>query len=319
MKDKRLEAEYRPTQWKNYVGNKSIVKKLRTIEEKGFYKMPCILLAGPPGCGKSLAIEILARNLRKKTKYMIFESLNASDKRKLDDIRDLKAIAEKSNPKIIFMDEFDSVTQKAQEALRVIMEHEDYAKTRWCISCNNPESIIPAIQSRCAIFRFENHSLATIAEFLIEILDKEGIEYDLDDSEFQVAILELIESRKYDLRGCINQLSTIITEDGTLTLEGVVKRIPVDQVGKILMKAYDDDLKGAITMLDELLVQKNHDYRGFLKTWMQTTGKIQDVDHAKRIYMALSGYSHRCNIGQKPRNHLIPFLSFVSLLKHVTG
>ncbi len=142
MEDKRLEAKYRPTQWKNYVGNKNIVKKLRDIEQKGFGKMPCILLTGPPGCGKSLAIEILARNLRKKTKYLIFEPLNASDKRKLDDIRDLKILAEKSNPKIIFMDEFDPVTKKAQEALRVIMEHEDYKNTRWCISCNNPEKII---------------------------------------------------------------------------------------------------------------------------------------------------------------------------------
>lgn len=315
MEDQRLEAKSRPTNWAGYVGNKPIVEKLQVIEGKSFKEMPCILLAGPPGCGKTLAFEILIRNLKKKTKNLISHKLNASDKRKLDDIRELKFVAEKRNPQFIFMDEFDAVTKKAQEALRVVMEDQVYANTRWGISCNNPKKIIGAIKSRCAVFRFENHDLATILGFLVNILDKEGVEYDIDDDDFQLALFELIESRDYDLRGCINQLSTIITEDKKLTLTGVVRRLPVDEVGKILHTAYEGNYKDAKTLLNDILVQKNHDYRGIINVWYNNN--IENQSHAKKIHMALSEYEDRCERGNNPRNHLLAFLSFVSLLNYI--
>lgn len=317
--DQRLEAKYRPTSWDDYVGNPDIIDKLQSIEVKGFYQMPCLLLAGPPGCGKSLAIEILSRNLKVSTKNLLYIKLNASDKRKLDDIRELKFIAEKTNPKIIFMDEFDAVTVKAQEALRVIMEDPAYNNTRWAISCNSPQNIISAIKSRCAVFRFQNHDVKTILLFLASILDGEGVEYDPESDDFQIALIELIESRRKDLRGCINQLSTIITEDGELTLQGVVRRAPADIIGNILMKAYNGDFKEAVMEFDDLLVQKNHDYRDFITIWLESVERIPDPDHSKRVYIALSEYADRCNRGSSARNHLIPFLAFVSLLKQING
>jgi len=315
--DQRLEAKYRPTDWDGYVGNEDIIDKLQIIEEKGFHKMPCLLFSGEPGCGKSLAAEIIMRNLRKGTKHLITLKLNASDSRKLDDIRNLETIARNANPQIIFMDEFDEVTPNAQAALRVIMEDKNYDQTRWIISCNNPEKIIPAIKSRCAVFRFTNHSLGTILLFLGKILQNEGAYTESNTDEIQVALIELIESRSYDLRGCVNQLSTIIAEDGKLTLEGVVKRIPVKESSKIIEKAYDGKLKEAIAMLNDILVQKNHRWRALVEVWYDTVLQIPNEDHAKRILIALSEYENRCVRGSNPRNHLISFLAMVSILKHL--
>ena len=316
-KDQRLEAKYRPKDWDGYVGNKDIVEKLRTIENKGFGEMPCLLFSGEPGCGKSLAAEILMRNLKKKTRYLIVNKTNASNSRGIDDIRALEVLAKRANPQIIFMDEFDEVTSVAQAALRVVMEDEAYDNTRWIISCNNSEKILPAIKSRCAVFRFENHSQTTILLFLDQILRNEDAYCDADADEIQVAMIELIESRSFDLRGCVNQLSTILAEDGKLTVQGVVKRIPVERASKIIKIAYDGDLKEAIALLNDVLVQKNHRWRALVDIWYDTIVKTPDADHAKRMLISLSEYENRCVRGSNPRNHLVSFLAFVSILKHL--
>ena len=55
--------------------------------------------------------------------------------------------------KIIILDEADSLTQGAQQALRMIIS--DFSSTtRFVLSCNDSAKIIDAIQSRCAILRF---------------------------------------------------------------------------------------------------------------------------------------------------------------------
>ena len=59
--------------------------------------------------------------------------------------------------KIIILDEADSLTEGAQQALRMIIS--DYAdSTRFVLSCNDSTKIIDAIQSRCAILRFSKLS-----------------------------------------------------------------------------------------------------------------------------------------------------------------
>lgn len=56
--------------------------------------------------------------------------------------------------KIVILDEADSLTEGAQQALRMIIS--DYSSTtRFVLSCNDSTKIIEPIQSRCSILRFQ--------------------------------------------------------------------------------------------------------------------------------------------------------------------
>ncbi len=79
--------------------------------------------------------------------------------------------------KIIFLDECDSLTKEAQQALRRTMENFTNT-TRFVLSCNYSSKIIDPIQSRCTIFRFKPLEKEYIKEIIEEIAKHEKIKVD---------------------------------------------------------------------------------------------------------------------------------------------
>jgi replication factor C subunit 2/4 len=76
--------------------------------------------------------------------------------------------------KIIILDEADSMTAGAQQALRRTMEI--YANTtRFCFACNQSSKIIDPIQSRCAILRYGKLSDEEVMQRLMEVCEYEKV------------------------------------------------------------------------------------------------------------------------------------------------
>ena len=267
--------KYRPKFIDDVVGNNDIMSRLRVIAKQG--NLPNLLLCGPPGTGKTssllcLAHELLGPNLMDKA----FLELNASDERGIDVIRSkIKLFAQKKvtlppmRHKIVLLDESDSMTPSAQQALRRTMEIYS-ASTRFVLSCNNSNKIIEPIQSRCAIVRFARLTNSEVQDKLLSICRREGISrVDADDAPqedevmtYTMAGIEaLIFIAEGDLRIAINGLQSTGAGFGMVNAENVFKvcdQPSPSTVEEILIDAMNGNLTSACATLQEQLLSKGY-------------------------------------------------------------
>ena len=255
IQDKMWVEAHRPETLDEIIGHEDQIERLKMYADDN--EVPHMIFAGPPGTGKTAAITAFAREVFGDGWRSNMDELNASDERGIDTIRNkVKGIA-RSNPaggsayKILFLDEADALTTDAQKPLRRIMEdHSDV--TRFFLSCNYPNQIIEAIQSRCSMFRFGRLKDDEVMELLIRVAQAEDLEYD-------ETALEMIRTEaRGDARSAINSLQSSavdgeVTEDSVKTVVGVVNQQIVEKIVDLAIEGETDD---AMRMLDmELLKQ----------------------------------------------------------------
>lgn len=149
--------------------------------------------------------------------------LNASNERGIDVVREkIKGFAQSkvtlppNRHKIIILDEADSMTTGAQQALRRTMEIYS-STTRFALACNTSDKIIEPIQSRCAHVRFNKLNDQQIKRRVLEICKKENVDYTDDGIE---AILFTAQG---DLRQAINNLQSTCDGFGKVNNANVYK------------------------------------------------------------------------------------------------
>ena len=172
--------------------------------------IPHLLFSGNAGIGKTTLAKILLNQLE-VNEYDILE-INASRTNSVDDVRDKIINFVQMIPfgdfKVVLLDEADYLSPNAQAALRGVME-EYHTTSRFIMTCNYPNRIIPALHSRCQGFHIERIDQTEFTARVAEILITEEVVPDLD-------VLDTYVKATYpDLRKCINMVQMNCV-DGTL-------------------------------------------------------------------------------------------------------
>ena len=255
--------KYRPRLVTEICGNQPIIERLDYFSQAG--NCPNILLSGPPGCGKTTSILCMARSLLKESFKDAILELNASNERGIDVIRNkIKEFAQRQvrlnkdsslgpiQHKIIILDEADSMTDAAQQALRRIMEiYSD--TTRFALACNDSSKIIEPIQSRCATMRYKRCSDEDILSRMYEILAAQKITQ-FDDSGMKAILFTC----GGDMRQAINTLESCYHGFQNITEENVMKIVDEPHpmiIKKMIDYCYYGQLNMAIKVLQSLYVK----------------------------------------------------------------
>ena len=197
--------KYRPQTIEECILPESTKKTFQSFLDKG--EIPNMLLAGPPGIGKTTVAKALCNELGVDC-YVI----NGSDEgRFLDTVRNnaknfasTVSLASTAKHKVIIIDEADNTSNDVQLCLRAFIE-EFAGNCRFIFTCNYKNKILEPLHSRCSVVEFgiKGKDRQTIAaqffKRIQQILDTEGIEYD------NKVLVELINKHFPDWRRVLNE------------------------------------------------------------------------------------------------------------------
>jgi replication factor C small subunit len=246
---------YRPDTLDGYVGNEHILEKVRIYIQNE--DVPHLLFFGGAGTGKTTLAKIITNQIDCDLMY-----INASDENNVDTVRDkIRGFASSMGFrkwKVIILDEADYLTPNAQAALRNLME--TFSKTtRFILTCNYVEKIIDPIQSRCQTFGITPPSKKEVAIRLKEILDLEGVQYEMSD----MAIL--VNSGYPDIRRVLNAAQRQIV-NGELKIDktSTIQANYMDEVLTILKS--NGSVKDSFTKVRQIIADsKVKDFTPFYR------------------------------------------------------
>lgn len=266
---------YRPVQFGEILGQEPVIQHLTSFAASG--TIPHLLLSGPHGTGKSVAIECFARSL-----YGEDWELNTSVFQTADIFLQGKAFLEQDERythlyqksqslinnfkyilkeyasmrpfdtpfKLLVFEDAHALSRDAQQALRRIMER--YSQTCRFVFTTKPSSaLIPAITSRCLPLFFSPVGPETVLLHLSSIRGREtGCGYSCSDDDLEL----IVQAARGDLRRGILllQLALETGKCGELLIASQSETANI--AASALMVLREGDMKHAMRQLESLMI-----------------------------------------------------------------
>jgi DNA polymerase III delta prime subunit len=215
--------KYRPKTLDNYICDEQIREKIQEFITN--QDIPHLGFFGLQGSGKSTLAKILVNSIDCDFIY-----LNATENRGIDDIKEKVgsfASARGFKPlKIVILDESTHILQASQVLLLNMIETYSLT-TRFILTGNYPERLIPPLRSRLQEFKLTPPSKKVVAKHVYGILNQENIEFQLED------LAAVVNSSYPDFRKIINDCQKYIVDNKLSLPKSLSKN---DDVQSLILK-----------------------------------------------------------------------------------
>ncbi|EGX43828.1 hypothetical protein AOL_s00215g564 [Orbilia oligospora ATCC 24927] len=249
--------KYRPRFLDEIVGNTETVERLKIIAKDG--NMPHVIISG---------IDVVRNRIK--------------------GFAQKKVTLPPGRQKIVILDEADSMTSGAQQALRRTMEIYS-STTRFAFACNQSNKIIEPLQSRCAILRYARLTDQQLLKRLMEICAAEDVKYSDE------GLAALIFSAEGDMRQAVNNLQSTVAGFGFVNGDNVFKVVdsPHPVAVQAMIKAcYEGKIDQALETLRELW-DKGYSAVDLISTMFRVTKTIDTLsEHSKLEFIKEIGFTH---------------------------
>jgi replication factor C large subunit len=201
-------VKHRPKVLAGIIGNKETIKDFVDWVkswDKGVPKKRAVFLYGPPGVGKTVAVEALTNDL-----HMELVEKNASDYRTEDAINRFAGLASQfgslfGGKRLVLLDELDGLTGTVDKggvgAITAIVKNALCPIVLIANSAYDPR--FSNLRNYCLLLEFKKPPAGEVAKHLKAICDSEGIEAD------EKALKFIAQRSEGDVRSAVNDLQAL--------------------------------------------------------------------------------------------------------------
>ncbi len=304
-----LYRKYRPTDFKDLIGQDTMVNILRksVVNNKISH---AYIFSGPRGTGKTSSAKIFAKMvncLNAKDGNPCNEcnncigydnssdiiEIDAASNNGVDEIREItnniKLAPNSLKYKVYIIDEVHMLSQSAFNALLLTLE-EPPSHVIFILATTNVESVPITILSRCQRFDFKKVTIANIVKVLQKVAQQENINISSE------AINEIAYLSDGGLRDSLSLLDQLSKQEAEITLELVTKsvgNVSGQIVNELLMYIESNKCSELIEELNELS-SKSVDIKLLIKSLVDAISKSVKhiIENEKESCLSLTDYKN---------------------------
>ena len=292
-----LARRLRPSDFSALVGQEHVVKALSHALDSGRLHH-AYLFTGTRGVGKTTIARILAKSLNceqgvsstpcgqcsiclevQENRFMDLIEVDAASRTGVDDTRELLENAQymptRGRYKVYLIDEVHMLSMASFNALLKTLE-EPPEHVKFLLATTDPKKVPVTVLSRCLQFQLKNLSAQMIADYLVQVLADENIEYE------QAGVEILAKSAQGSMRDALSLTDqTIAYGQGKLMHADVVGMLGVvghDEVTALLEAIAEGSASKAMDISAQL-AERNNDFADVLRELLEALHKMA-VDQA---------------------------------------
>jgi replication factor C subunit 2/4 len=224
-----------------------------------------------------------------------------------------KVILPNNIHKIIILDEADSMTSAAMQAMRRTMELYS-STTRFVLICNNSSKIIEPIQSRCSMIRYIKLDKKNIIKQIKFIAENENINI-TDDG-----LNAIIFTSNGDMRQAINILQTCSAGFKIVNEENIfyIADIPHPQIIKdLILKCIDKNVNEACKEITNIY-QMGYSATDIIGTIYNVSKSLEIPDNIKLYILKEIGFIQlRISEGLNTLCQLVSLIGYLSKVSEI--